>query len=128
MKKILLINGSPHEFGCTYTALREVSNVLEYNQIVAEILYLAKPIADCMCSTTGKSVFNDKVNEILDNLDEYAGIVVGSPVYYAGPGGQLCTFLDCLFYCSENRKEKDGQEVITSHPSFLVLCMATTLF
>lgn len=108
MEKILLINGSPNEFGCTYTALREVANVLEHNEIVAEILYLGKkPIAGCIacnkCSTTGKCVFNDKVNEILDSLDEYAGIVVGSPVYYAGPAGQLCAFLDRLFYCSENR-------------------------
>lgn len=73
MEKILLINGSPNEFGCTYTALREVANVLEHNEIVAEILYLGKkPIAGCIacnkCSTTGKCVFNDKVNEILDNF------------------------------------------------------------
>ena len=40
---------------------------------------------------------------MLEKLDEYGGIVVGSPVYYAGPTGQLCAFLDRLFYCSEDR-------------------------
>lgn len=48
-------------------------------------------------------VFDDKVNEVLEKLDEYDGIVVGSPVYYAGPVGQLCAFLDRLFSCSEKR-------------------------
>lgn len=40
---------------------------------------------------------------MLDRLDDYVGIIVGSPVYYAGPTGQLCSFLDRLFYCSESR-------------------------
>ncbi len=48
-------------------------------------------------------VFDDKVNEVLEKLNEYDGIVVGSPVYYAGPAGQLCAFLDRLFSCSEKR-------------------------
>ncbi len=105
MSKILLINGSPNEFGCTYTALREVAAVLENNGVATELLYLGnKPIAGCIacgqCSKTGKCVFDDKVNEILSKLDEYDGIVIGSPVYYAGPAGQLCAFLDRLFYCS----------------------------
>lgn len=108
MNKILLINGSPNEFGCTYTALKEVANTLEINEITSEIVYLGKkPIAGCIacnkCNTTGKCIFVDKVNEILNKLDEYAGIVVGSPVYYAGPAGQLCAFLDRLFYCSESK-------------------------
>ena len=119
MNKILLINGSPNEFGCTYTALREIANILELNEIVTEFLYLGKkPIAGCIacnkCDTTGRCIFNDKVNEVLDNLDVYAGIVVGSPVYYAGPSGQLCAFLDRLFYCGENRMaEKLAASVVS---------------
>ena len=94
MSKVLLINGSPNEFGCTYTALSEIAKTLEKNQVEAEILYLGKkPIAGCIacnkCEMTGKCVFNDQVNEVLEKLDEYDGIVVGSPVYYAGPAGQL---------------------------------------
>ncbi len=107
-KKVLLINGSPHEFGCTYTALKEIENELQLNQISTDILYLGKkPVAGCIacnqCNATGKCVFQDKVNEVLEHLDEYAGIIVGSPVYYAGPAGQLCAFLDRLFHCGASR-------------------------
>ena len=108
MSKILLINGSPNEHGCTYTALKEIADTLLKNDVKAEILYLGKkPIAGCIacgkCYQTERCIFNDKVNELLEKLDEYDGIVVGSPVYYAGPTGQLCAFLDRLFFCSESR-------------------------
>lgn len=108
MSKILLINGSPNEHGCTYTALKEVADTLEKHDVESQILYLGKkPIAGCIacrkCNQTGRCVFDDQVNEVLDKLDEYDGIVVGSPVYYSGPAGQLCAFLDRLFFCSEGR-------------------------
>lgn len=104
--KVLLINGSPNEKGCTFTALTEVATTLQSNGIETEILYLGKkPIAGCIdcghCFQTGKCVFNDKVNEVVARLDEYDGIIVGSPVYYAGPSGQLTAFLDRLFFLSE---------------------------
>lgn len=108
MNKVLLINGSPNEHGCTYTALKEIADTLAKHDVESEILYLGKkPVAGCIacnkCAGTGRCVFDDKVNEVLEKLDEYDGIVVGSPVYYAGPTGQLCAFLDRLFYCSEDR-------------------------
>lgn len=108
VSKVLLINGSPHEFGCTYTALKEIGDTLGKNGVESQLLYLGKaPVAGCIacgkCGETGRCVFDDKVNEVLEKLDEYGGIVVGSPVYYAGPAGQLCAFLDRLFYCSEDR-------------------------
>ena len=108
MSKVLLINGSPNEYGCTYTALKEIADTLSKNDVEAEILYLGKkPVAGSIacgkCYQTGRCVFDDKVNEVLEKLDEYDGIVVGSPVYYAGPAGQLCAFLDRLFFCSEKR-------------------------
>lgn len=106
--KVLLINGSPNEHGCTYTALSEVAATLNKHDIETEILYLGKkPIAGCIacgkCFETGKCVFNDAVNAVSEKLDEYDGIVVGSPVYYAGPSGQLTAFLDRLFYPNESR-------------------------
>ena len=106
--KVLLINGSPNENGCTYTALNEVSMILNKNGVETEILYLGKkPIAGCIgcgkCFETGKCVFDDAVNEVSARLDEFDGIVVGSPVYYAGPTGQLTAFLDRLFYPNEGR-------------------------
>ncbi len=105
MNKVLLINGSPNEFGCTYTALKEMIDVFNKNGIETELVYLGKaPIAGCIacgkCHVDGECVFNDKVNELMSRMDSFDGIVVGSPVYYAGPAGQLCAFLDRLFYSS----------------------------
>lgn len=108
MSKVLLINGSPHEHGCTYTALFELASTLEKNGIQTEIYHIGtKAMHGCIackkCFETGKCVFEDGVNEISARLDEFDGIVVGSPVYYAGPSGQLCSFLDRLFYTSGKR-------------------------
>ena len=104
MSKALLINGSPHEHGCTYTALKELANTLNANDVETEIVWIGtKPVPGCVacrkCAETGQCVFQqDKVNEIGDRLDEFDAIVAGSPVYYAGPTGQICAFLDRLFY------------------------------
>ena len=110
MSKVLMINGSPHEKGCTYTALKEVADTLEKNGVETEFLYLGmKPVAGCIacrnCIKTGHCAFDDQVNRVLDKLDEYSGIVVGSPVYFAGPSGQLCAFLDRLFFSSGDKME-----------------------
>lgn len=109
MGKILLINGSPNEHGCTATALEEVAEELKRNGVECETLYLGKkPMQDCIacfqCQKTGKCVFDDQVNEIGDRIDEFAGIVVGSPVYYSGPTGRLTSFLDRLFLSVPDEK------------------------
>ena len=108
MAKVLLINGSPHEKGCTYTALKEVSDTLEKNGVETEFCHIGiRPVAGCIacgkCAAEGKCVFDDGVNLVLEYLDSYDGLVVGSPVYYAGPSGQICAFLDRLFYASRGR-------------------------
>ena len=120
MGRILLINGSPRSGGCTYTALREIADTLEKNGVEAELIEIgAKPVAGCIacgkCRETGKCVFNDDaVNRISEKLDEYDGIVVGSPVYYAGPSGQICAFLDRLFYSNGGRMAgKIGAAVVS---------------
>lgn len=106
--KVLLINGSPNEVGCTFTALNEVAETLHKNDVETELIQIGKkPVAGCIacgkCRTAGVCVFEDQVNEILARADEFDGIVVGSPVYYSGPSGQICAFLDRLFYSSGGR-------------------------
>ena len=101
--KVLLINGSPNEHGCTYTALCEAADVFSKNGIETEILYLGKaPVAGCIacgaCRSTGRCFVDDKANEVLAKLDSIDGLIVGSPVYYAGVSGQITSFLDRLFY------------------------------
>ncbi|KUO66325.1 MAG: NADPH-dependent FMN reductase [Gracilibacter sp. BRH_c7a] len=101
---VLLINGSPHKNGCTYTALSEVADQLIKHDIETNIFHIGnKPIQGCIaclkCSQTGYCVFqNDPVNECIDLAKKADGIVIGSPVYYAGPNGSLTAFLDRMFY------------------------------
>lgn len=117
--KVLLINGSPNENGCTYTALNEVANTLHANDIDTELVYLGKhPIAGCIacnnCMKTGQCFRDDIVKDIQNRLEEYDGIVIGSPVYYSGPTGQLISFLNRLFYATENRMTgKVGAAVVS---------------
>lgn len=103
--KVLLINGSPREKGCTYTALRETADSLEQEGIETEILHIGKkPVSGCMacgyCGRTGKNrcVTEDAVNTALEKMEEADGLVVGSPVYYASANGAVISFLDRMFY------------------------------
>lgn len=101
--KVLLINGSPKEKGCTYTALCEIEKTLQKEGIETELLYLGtEPIAGCMgcgaCSKTGKCVRGDLLNDLLPRLEDFHGLIVGSPVHYASASGQITSFLDRLFF------------------------------
>ena len=103
MSKILLINGSPNEKGCTYTALQELAASLEKNGVDSEILWLGKkPMQDCLCcgfcGKNQKCAIDDEVNKVTSRLDEFDGIVCGTPVYYGGPTGRLCSFLNRLMF------------------------------
>ena len=106
--KVLLVNGSPHPEGCTYTALCEVAKGLESEGIGYEIMYLGKgDIPGCRacgyCKKKGMCVIDDIVNKTLDRTDEFDGFVFGSPVYYSGPAGQVTSFMDRLFYAGRGR-------------------------
>jgi multimeric flavodoxin WrbA len=107
--QVLMINGSPHEKGCTYTALSEVAGELEKQGIETSIFHIGdKPIRDCIgcggCAESGYCVSNDDpVNACIDLAGKADGIVIGSPVYYAGPDGSLCAFLDRMFFWKGSR-------------------------
>ena len=117
--KVLLINGSAHQKGCTYTALKEVAGILEQEGIETEFLWIgAKPVAGCIgcgsCRSTGRCFVDDQVNQVVERLEELDGFVIGSPVYYAGPSGQLTAFLDRLFYAGGGRfRGKLGAAVVS---------------
>lgn len=106
--KTLLINGSPHEKGCTYTALREVQKELEKNGMETELFWIGtRPVAGCIacgrCDELGKCIFQDAVNEAAAKLDGIDALVIGSPVYYASASGQITSFLDRLFYSAGDK-------------------------
>lgn len=103
MGNVLFINGSPNEHGCTATAMEEVAATLAREGIGSETLWLGKKaVPDCIacfkCQQQGFCVFDDEVNAIAKRIDEFDGIVIGSPVYYGGPNGRLTSFLDRFFF------------------------------
>lgn len=88
-------------------------------QVETEIFHIGtQPVAGCIacgkCAQTGKCVFDDGVNAVLEQLDSCDGLVVGSPVYYAGPSRQICAFLDRLFYASRGRMAGKAAAAVVS--------------
>ncbi|MDE5670789.1 MAG: flavodoxin family protein [Eubacterium sp.] len=101
--KVLLVNGSPHKNGCTYTALCEVAKTLNEADIETEIFWIQnKPIGGCIschsCTKLGKCAFDDVVNEFREKAMEADGFVFGSPVHFSSASGNITAFMDRLFY------------------------------
>ncbi len=101
--KVLLVNGSPHKSGNTFTALNEMVNVFEAEGIEAQILHVGNmDVRGCIacrsCAATGRCCFDDVVNESAHLFEEADGLVVGSPVYYASANATLIAYLDRLFF------------------------------
>ncbi len=120
--KVLVINGSPHINGCTDRGLREVEETLNSCGVETERVNIGtKDIRGCIgcnfCREHGRCVFNDMVNETAPKFAEADGLLVGSPVYYAGANGQLLAFLDRLFYSTSgvfSKTMKVGAAVVSS--------------
>lgn len=123
--KVLLINGSPHDKGCTFTALSEIKKTLESENIEAEIFHIGtNPVRGCIgcggcAKNNGKCVFNDDVvNEIIEKAKTSDAFVFGSPVHYASPAGALCAVLDRVFYAgSAAFKYKPGAAIVSCRRS-----------
>ncbi len=101
--KVLLVNGSRREKGCTYTALCEVEKALRANGIETEIYQISHNVTGgCMgcraCKKLGKCVIDDGVNEFVEKAAHFDGFVFGSPVYYASAAGALVSLMDRAFY------------------------------
>lgn len=121
MSKVLLINGSPHKEGCTFTALSEIAKTLEAQGVESEIYWIGKePLRGCIgcgaCSKGNGCAFgkDDGVNYIRDRLDEFDAVVLGSPVHYAAASGQIKCFADRLWYSSTGKlMNKVGASIVS---------------
>lgn len=119
MASILIINGSPHAKGCTATAMEEMMKVFRQEGMETRLLQVGnQSIRGCIscgtCAKRGKCVFDDLVNEAAPLFEQADGLVVGSPVYYASPNGNLISFLDRLFYSTSFLKHmKVGAAVVS---------------
>ena len=115
--KVLLINGSPNEFGCTYTALREVEKELNAAGVDTEIFHIGtEPISGCSgcegCAASGRCIIDDRVNDALELAEKCDAYVFGSPVHYAGIAGDMKSFMDRFAWAGDHRL-KPGAAVVT---------------
>ena len=106
--KVLLVNGSPHKEGCTYTALSEIASALHEEGIESEHYWIgAKAIGGCIgcyqCIKNKKCVFEDSINAFTRLAAEFDGFVFGSPVYYSGMNGSLMSFMDRVFFSATSQ-------------------------
>ena len=118
--KVLLINGSPNANGNTAMALREMEKVFSEQGIETEWIHVGNmAIRGCLacqtCYKNAKCAIDDVVNEVAKKFEECYGMVVGSPVYYAGANGTLTAFLDRLFYSTRfDKRMKVGAAVVAA--------------
>ena len=116
--KVLLLNGSPKAKGNTALALNEMAAVFAQEGIEAEIIQVGhQAVRGCIacgsCGKNGKCVFDDAVNEVAAKFEAADGIVIGSPVYYAGANATLMAFLQRLFYSTRfDKTMKVGASVV----------------
>ena len=120
MSHVLLINGSPNEKGCTFTALSEIQNALNEEGVSSHIFHIGKnAVYGCTgcgyCASKGCCVFkNDVCNEMIEEMKKADGIIIGSPVYYAGPNGALTALLDRAFHvCGRSLKQTPAAAIVS---------------
>ena len=119
MSKVILLNGSANQHGCTAAALEEIIKVFDAEGIETELIQVGtKAVRGCIgcnhCYEAGKCVFDDLVNEVAPKFEEADGLVAGSPVYFASPNGNLISFMDRLFYSTHFSKHmKVGAAVVS---------------
>lgn len=118
--KVLMLNGSPHAQGNTYTALHEMEQIFTAEGIETEIVQIGnQAVRGCIgcggCAKKGQCVFDDLVNETAPKFAVCDGLVVGSPVYYASANATLIAFLTRLFYSTPfDKTMKVGASVVAA--------------
>ena len=116
---VLLINGSPHKQGCTYTALSEVAAVLNKCGVETTIFHIgAAPVGGCVgcggCAKAGKCVFGGPVAEVLPLAERADAVVFGAPVHYATAAGSMLGFMHRLAYSGGRYLRHKSAAVVTS--------------
>ena len=104
--KVLLVNGSQHNNGCTHTALQEIADELQGLGIETEEFWCVnKAKMGCLgcghCTATKRCRSGkDTVNDFLEKVAETDAFVFGTPVHFAGTSGFIKPFMDRAF-CSK---------------------------
>ncbi len=116
--KVMLVNGSPHHDGCTYTALQEVAKTLNANGIETKNFWIGiRPISGCLscgtCGGTERCAIDDIVNVFVDEAKDCDAFVFGAPVHFASANGSMISFMDRAFY--------SGKKVLEYKPAASVV-------
>lgn len=117
--KVMLVNGGPHEKGCTYTALKEIADQLNKQEIETQIFWLRnESIAGCIgcgvCKKSGECFRNDIVNDFNELAKEADGFIFGTPVHFAAASGAITAFMDRAFYSQKKSyRGKPGAAVVS---------------
>lgn len=105
--KVILLNGSRKEKGCTYTALSELADTLSEESIDSEIIWVG--------NANDLGNIDETVAKVAEEAKNADGIVIGSPVYYASPTGEIIAFLDRLYsVAGKDLKFKPGASVVSA--------------
>ena len=116
--KVMLVNGSPHHEGCTYTALQEVAKTLNENGVETKNFWVGiRPISGCLscggCSGVGRCAIDDIVNVFIEEAADCDAFVFGAPVHFASANGTMISFMDRAFYA--------GKDVLAYKPAASVV-------
>lgn len=104
--KVIAINGSPRTNGNTENAIKMVFAPLEEQGVETEIINIGKDkihgcksCGGCFKSQDFRCAFSDdRLNDDIQKIKDADGIILATPVYYAGVNGTLKAYLDRLFY------------------------------
>lgn len=118
--KLMILNASPHPRGNTSCMIDEMVKIFDSEHIETEIVQIGqKAIRSCIacghCAQTGQCVFDDEVNAFAEKFEKADGLLVATPVYYAGANPTLTAFLTRLFYSTHYDKTmKTGASVVVA--------------
>lgn len=106
--KIVAVNGSPKNKGNTAQVLLYLANQFGQQGIELEIIQVGNhKIRGCLACGKCKEnqdekcvIKGDQVNNWIQEMKQAAGIILASPVHYAGISGTMKSFLDRAFYVS----------------------------
>lgn len=116
--KVILLNGSPHEKGSTAAMLKKLKEQLQKENIDSEILQIedknVRGCNGCGGCENGRCIIDDQVNVFLEKMEDADGLIIGSPVHYAGISGKLKCFLDRAFFAGKSFRRKPAAAVVAA--------------